>query len=721
MGRSATSSVSGTATGTLVDTENGSAGIYSVPTNAGVRLNWKTGALEYIPHGNTGGNAFSVWGIFGPADATARRVRFDFTVAPPPWNQADIAVTIPLPGAARADNIFSGTLAAVPGATGSTTYDVVITSNPVNTALNSRSVNAPGGSPSVFDGLNFGDGEDGRMDDRRIEVHQGAIPGVYGLSYQATDPARTITFNMTLVPQAWEQDDISLTIPASGDTTLVTLNANPARTSSSQTLQISTSYTLSTGGADVNDSSTNGLAFLGTANEPLNLTIGSGATAGALEMSLASSGPTGTVSFNLTLVARINPLPQDDIAVTIPLPGVARADNIFSDALTEAMGATGSTTYDVVITSNPVHTALNGRSVNAPGGSPSTFDALNFGDGEDGRMDDRRIEVHQGAIPGVYGMEYISSSPDLTTPFNMTLIPQVWAQDDVRVTLPTANPITITLNANPARTSSSRTLQISTTYILSTGGADVNAASDNGLSFATVGDNSLPTVTISSDVTAGVQEMSLATSGPTGMVTFDLNVFDPSVNNPAEFELQIGGSTVSAGNTGDILTVVEKTPDPQGYENTDAFDSSTAIVWVRGNPGEFTAIAGATTVNYTLATADEGRDVRARVTNIDTATLKKLLEDDPNIVLIDVRTEREANLTGGTIRAKRNVIIYLGDGGTTCPGADPSQYAQTTLTEVKSKNSKRAQINSIHVGTDDSSFSKQLATQNGGTFTQITR
>jgi len=71
--------------------------------------------------------------------------------------------------------------------------------------------------------------------------------------------------------------------------------------------------------------------------------------------------------------------------------------------------------------------------------------------------------------------------------------------------------------------------------------------------------------------------------------------------------------------------------------------------------------------------------------------------------------------------AKRNVIIYLGDGGTTCPGSNPSQYAQTTLTEVKSKNSRRAQINSIHVGTDDSSFSKQLATQNGGTFTQITR
>ncbi len=53
-------------------------------------------------------------------------------------------------------------------------------------------------------------------------------------------------------------------------------------------------------------------------------------------------------------------------------------------------------------------------------------------------------------------------------------------------------------------------------------------------------------------------------------------------------------------------------------------------------------------------------DVRARVSNIDTATLKQMLDDDPNIVLIDVRTEREANLTGGTIRAKRNVIIPRG-------------------------------------------------------------
>jgi hypothetical protein len=71
--------------------------------------------------------------------------------------------------------------------------------------------------------------------------------------------------------------------------------------------------------------------------------------------------------------------------------------------------------------------------------------------------------------------------------------------------------------------------------------------------------------------------------------------------------------------------------------------------------------------------------------------------------------------------AKRNVIIYLGDGGTTCPGADPSAYAQTTLAEVKSKNFKNAQINSIHVGTDPPGFSKQLASQNGGTFNQITR
>ena len=64
--------------------------------------------------------------------------------------------------------------------------------------------------------------------------------------------------------------------------------------------------------------------------------------------------------------------------------------------------------------------------------------------------------------------------------------------------------------------------------------------------------------------------------------------------------------------------------------------------------------------------------------------------------------------------AKRNVIIYLGDGGTTCPGADPHAYAQHTLRMVKARNVKRFAIHSTHVGGGDTSFSKALAQQNGG-------
>ena len=52
--------------------------------------------------------------------------------------------------------------------------------------------------------------------------------------------------------------------------------------------------------------------------------------------------------------------------------------------------------------------------------------------------------------------------------------------------------------------------------------------------------------------------------------------------------------------------------------------------------------------------------IRNRVDNVDTDQLRKMLAEDPNIVVIDVRTEREVNLTGGTIRAKRNAIVPRG-------------------------------------------------------------
>lgn len=52
--------------------------------------------------------------------------------------------------------------------------------------------------------------------------------------------------------------------------------------------------------------------------------------------------------------------------------------------------------------------------------------------------------------------------------------------------------------------------------------------------------------------------------------------------------------------------------------------------------------------------------IKAHITNIDTAGLQSVLKVDPNTVLIDVRTVREGNLTGGTIRATRHFVIPRG-------------------------------------------------------------
>ena len=52
--------------------------------------------------------------------------------------------------------------------------------------------------------------------------------------------------------------------------------------------------------------------------------------------------------------------------------------------------------------------------------------------------------------------------------------------------------------------------------------------------------------------------------------------------------------------------------------------------------------------------------VSKKITDISTEELKALLEKDPGVYLIDVRTVRETILLGGTIRAKRNTIIPRG-------------------------------------------------------------
>ncbi len=52
--------------------------------------------------------------------------------------------------------------------------------------------------------------------------------------------------------------------------------------------------------------------------------------------------------------------------------------------------------------------------------------------------------------------------------------------------------------------------------------------------------------------------------------------------------------------------------------------------------------------------------IRASIPNIDTAGLKAELAANENLYLIDVRTVRETNIMGGSIKAKRNIIIPRG-------------------------------------------------------------
>ncbi len=68
-------------------------------------------------------------------------------------------------------------------------------------------------------------------------------------------------------------------------------------------------------------------------------------------------------------------------------------------------------------------------------------------------------------------------------------------------------------------------------------------------------------------------------------------------------------------------------------------------------------------------------DVSKRITDITTGELKALLEKDPNVYLIDVRTVRETILNGGTIRAKRNFIIPRGWLEFRAPDAVPDKDA----------------------------------------------
>ena len=74
--------------------------------------------------------------------------------------------------------------------------------------------------------------------------------------------------------------------------------------------------------------------------------------------------------------------------------------------------------------------------------------------------------------------------------------------------------------------------------------------------------------------------------------------------------------------------------------------------------------------------------------------------------------------------ADRKVIIYVGDGGGYCHGANEVQYLAQTLGVVKSQNVHRAQINAIgvlRIKEVSDQFLRQLTLQNGGSYTKVSR
>jgi hypothetical protein len=89
---------------------------------------------------------------------------------------------------------------------------------------------------------------------------------------------------------------------------------------------------------------------------------------------------------------------------------------------------------------------------------------------------------------------------------------------------------------------------------------------------------------------------------------------------------------------------------------------------------------------------------------------------------------REGLLAGlqfaNSASARRKTLVYIGDGGGTCRGANESTYLENTLEVVRQRNSSRAQINTIGVimGTNramQERFLRQLASQTGGNYRRL--
>jgi Mg-chelatase subunit ChlD len=84
----------------------------------------------------------------------------------------------------------------------------------------------------------------------------------------------------------------------------------------------------------------------------------------------------------------------------------------------------------------------------------------------------------------------------------------------------------------------------------------------------------------------------------------------------------------------------------------------------------------------------------------------------------------EALKYANTSSASRKVVVYVGDGGGTCNGANEQTYLNQTLSVVRSQNFQRAQINAVgvlDVTTVCENFLRSLASGNGGSYVKITR
>ncbi len=85
----------------------------------------------------------------------------------------------------------------------------------------------------------------------------------------------------------------------------------------------------------------------------------------------------------------------------------------------------------------------------------------------------------------------------------------------------------------------------------------------------------------------------------------------------------------------------------------------------------------------------------------------------------------EALKYSNTSSSRRKVVIYVGDGGGQCNGANEDTYINSTLSMVKAQNFQRAQVNSIGVMMQgrvrQEQFLKSLARMNGGTYVNKTR